>query len=306
MGFFYETHMPLSKRQRILWNTGRLLVEKFMADRCTTMASALSFSSMLSIVPFLAILFAILKALNVHTILAPILLSNVAVGSQEIVTRILHYINNTHVGSLGAIGLLTLFLTVMATLDNVEEAFNQICGIGRGKAVHHKLRDYMIVIFAIPLLTALAVTITTSLQHQGVVQWFLRLPGIGHLLLLRLIPYLSIWIALVCLYLFIPNVRVRFRHAVIGGLLAGTAWQVAQWTFIHFQLGVSRYNTIYGTLALLPVFMIWIYTSWIIVLAGMEIVWHLQHNSQAAILPAEGTTGGTSPQMPTPQGLTHD
>jgi len=119
--------MYLSERQQKSWNTFRSLVEKFMADRCTTLASALSFSSMLSIVPFLAILFAILKALDVHTTLAPMLLSNVAVGSQEVVARILRYINNTRVGSLGAVGLVTLFLSVMATLDNIEEAFNQIC-----------------------------------------------------------------------------------------------------------------------------------------------------------------------------------
>lgn len=283
-----------------------MLVEKFMADRCTTLASALAFSSMLSIVPFLAILFAILKALNVHTTLAPMLLSNVAVGSQEIVASILRYIDNTHVGSLGAISLVTLFLTVMATLDNVEEAFNQICGIGRGKPVHHKLRDYLIVIFAIPLLTALAVTITTSLQHQGVVQWFMRLPGIGHLILLRLVPYLSIWIAMVCLYLFIPNVRIRFRHALAGSLIAGTAWQLAQWTFIHFQLGVSRYNTIYGTLALLPVFMIWIYTSWIIVLAGMGIVWHLQQKTDSTIRPTMDMSAEPGTPLPATQGFTRD
>ena len=287
--------MHLSERHYKILNTARMLVEKFMADRCTTLASALSFSSMLSIVPFLAILFTILKALDVHTTLAPIFLSNVAVGSQEIVTRILRYINNTHVGSLGAIGLITLFLTVMATLDNVEEAFNQICGIERGKAVHHKLRDYLIVIFAIPLLTTVAVSLTTILQHQGVIKWFLRMPGIGNLFLLRLVPYLSIWIALSCLYLFIPNLRIRFRHALVGALIAGTAWQLAQWTFIHFQLGVSRYNAIYGTLALLPVFMIWIYTSWIIVLAGMEIVWFLQHNVWAANNPRAGTGDNTSP-----------
>lgn len=291
--------MHLSERQQKTWNTSRILVEKFMADRCTTLASALAFSSMLSIVPFLAILFAILKALNVHTTLTPMLLSNVAVGSQEIVARILRYIDNTHVGSLGAISLITLFLTVMATLDNVEEAFNQICGIGRGKPVHHKLRDYLIVIFAIPLLTALAVTITTSLQHQGVVQWFMRLPGIGNLILLRLVPYLSIWIALVCLYLFIPNVRIRFRNALAGSLIAGIAWQLAQWTFIHFQLGVSRYNTIYGTLALLPVFMIWIYTSWIIVLAGMGIVWHLQQKTDSTIQPKTDMSAEPDSQSPT-------
>jgi membrane protein len=298
--------MPLSERQRTILNAGRTLVAKFIDDRCTTLASALSFSSMLSIVPFLAIVFAILKALDVHTTLAPMLLSNLAVGSQEIVVRILRYIDNTRVGSLGAVGLVTLFLSVIATLDNVEEAFNQICGIGRGKAVHHKLRDYLIVIFSIPLLIGLAVTITTSLQHRGVVQWFLRLPGVGHLLLLHIVPYLSIWIALVCLYQFIPNLQIRFRHALAGGLIAGTAWQLAQWTFIHFQLGVSRHNAIYGTLSLLPVFMIWIYTCWVIVLAGMEIVWYL-HNKTAAVLPpGTGPDGDVSHEMQEQQGFPRD
>jgi membrane protein len=202
----------------------------------------------------------------------------VAAGSHELITRILHYISNTHVGSLGTAGLAMLFMTVMATLDNVEDAFNHIWGLERGKMVHHKLRDYLIVIFSIPLLITLTVTITTSLQHQGVVQWFFRLPGFGRLLLalFRLVPYLSIWIALVCLYQFIPNTRVRLRNSVIGGMVAGIVWHIAQWMYIHFQFGVSRYNAIYGTLALLPVFMVWIYTSWLIVLGGMEIVWYLQ------------------------------
>jgi len=298
--------MHLTERQQKMWNSGRKLAEKFFADRCTTQASALSFSSLLSIVPFLAILFAILKELDVHTTLAPLLLSNVAGGSQEVVAGILRYISNTHVGSLGAVGLITLFLSVLATLDNIEEAFNQICGIGRGKAVHHKMRDYLIVIFGIPILIALAVSLTTTLLHQGAAQWFLGLPGIGKLLLLRLAPFLSIWIALVCLYFFIPNVRVRLRHALTGGLIAATGWQAAQWTFIHFQLGVSRYNAIYGTLALLPVFMIWIYTSWIIVLAGMEIVWHIQQKASATIRPTAGTNGDILPKMPTQQGLSQD
>ena len=298
--------MPLSERQRRIWNTGRTLVAKFIDDRCMTLASALSFSSMLSIVPFLAIVFAILKALDVHTTLAPMLLSNLAAGSQEIVAGILRYIDNTRVGSLGAIGLITLFLSVMATLDTVEDAFNQICGIERGKAVHHKLRDFLIVIFGIPLLIGLAVTITTSLQDQGVVQWFLRLPGVGHLLLLRLAPYLSIWIAMVCLYQVIPNLRIRFRHALAGGLIAGTAWHLAQWAFIHFQLGVARYNAIYGTLALLPVFMIWIYTCWVIVLAGMEIVWFLHNTAPAVSPPGMGPDGDAGQQMHSQQGLPRD
>jgi membrane protein len=298
--------MQISECTRKVWKVGRNLVEKFLDDRCATFASALSFSSMLSIVPFLAIVFAVLKAFDVQTALAPMLLSNLAAGSQEIVARILRYINNTRVGSLGAIGLIALVLSILATLDTVEEAFNQICGIERGKSVHHKLLDYLIVIFGIPLLIGLAVTISTSLQHQGVVQWFLRLPGLGNLFLLQLVPYLSIWIALVCLYLVIPNVRIRFRYALAGSLIAGTAWELAQWAFIHFQLGVTRQNAIYGTLALLPVFMMWIYTCWIIVLAGMEIAWYLQNIPTAETELLTGPDGDGSLQMPPQQDLPRD
>src|SRR6185369_11929997 len=291
--------MPLAQRYQKIWAVSRILVEKFIADRCMMYASALAFSSMLSIVPFLAIVFAILKALNIHNVLAPIVLSNVAAGSHEVIARILHYISNTHVGSLGVVGLVTLLLSVMATLDNVEDAFNQIWGLTKGKKVHHKLRDYLIIIFCIPLLVTLTITITTSLQNQEVVQWFFHLPGFGRLLLMlfRLVPFLSIWIALVCLYLFMPNTRVRVRSALAGGLVAGIVWQLAQWGYIHFQIGVSRYNAIYGTMALLPVFMSWILTSWVIVLSGMEIVWFFQGEKSSPLQPVTKNEEG-DPEKP--------
>jgi len=260
------------------------LIVKFLDDRCPIFASALSFSTLLSIVPFLAIVFAILKTMDLHTSLTPVILANVAAGSHEIVSGILRYIHNTRVASLGVVGMATLLITVLATLDTVEGAFNQICDLDKEKAYHHKLRDYLIVILSIPLLIALSASITTILQHQDVVRWFLRLPGFGRLLLMlfRLTPFISIWIALVCLFKFIPNTRISIRNAMFGGVLAGTILQMAQWLLIHSQFGVSRYNAVYGTLALLPVFMIWIYTSWIIVLAGMEFVWYLQKNSNSA------------------------
>jgi membrane protein len=113
-------------------------------------------------------------------------------------------------------------------------------------------------------------------------------------MLFRLVPYLSIWIALSCLYLFIPNTKVRLQQALIGALVAGTAWQIAQWAYIHFQLGVSRTNAIYGTMSLLPVFMIWIYTGWIIVLAGMELVCQLQSGPLNSIAENKGFDGDTS------------
>lgn len=294
--------MPLPQRCHRIWSTARMLAAKFLADRGLMYASALSFSGMLSIVPFLAIVFAILKALDVHNVIAPLILANVPAASHGVITGILDYISATDVRSLGVVGLLTLLMSVMATLDNVEDAFNQIWGLERGKAVHHKLRDYLVVIFSIPLLITLTVTITTSLQHQGVVQWFFRIPGFGSLLLtlFRLVPYLCIWVALVCLYLIIPNTRVRPRNALAGGVIAGTAWQLGQLAYIHFQFGVSRYNAIYGTLALLPAFMIWVYTSWVIVLAGMEIVRYLQGDAPTQAHPATGGKGDDGGKIPVP------
>lgn len=276
--------MTFLNRQNVILATAKEVIVKFFKDRCPVFASALSFSTLLSIVPFLAIVFSILKAMNLQTSLAPLILSNVTTESTEIVSRILNNIHNTKFASLGVIGVVALLLTVMATLDTVEEAFNRICDLDRDKAYHHKLRDYLIMIFSIPLLIALSTSITTSLLHQDVVLWFLKLPGFGHLLLLlfRLTPYISIWIALVCLFKFIPNTRISIRNAMIGGLTAGTILQMAQWGHIHFQFGVSRYNAVYGTIALLPVFMIWIYSSWLIVLAGMELTWYLQKKSSAS------------------------
>jgi len=247
-------------------------------------ASALAFSSMFSLVPFLAIVFAILKMLDLHNTMAPMILSNVSVGSHEIVVSIMKYINNTHVGSLGVAGLITLLMSIMFTLDNVEDAFNQICGLERGKAYHHKLRDYLIVIIGIPLLIALAVSITTALQNQYLIKWFFKLPVLGPMLLMlfQFVPLLSVWIAMFCLYKFIPNVKIRIKNAMMGALAAGTIWQIVQWAFVHLQYGVLRKNAIYGALSILPVFMFCVLTGWVIVLLGMQLVCFLQNEGEAA------------------------
>jgi membrane protein len=110
-------------------------------------------------------------------------------------------------------------------------------------------------------------------------QWLIQNTYLGDaiLLLFRLLPYLSVWIAMVFLYIFIPNTRIRFASVVTGGVIAGTAWELAQWGYFHFQVGVANYNAIYGTLAAVPVFLVWIYTSWLIVLFGLEIVCAHQH-----------------------------
>ncbi|RQW78281.1 MAG: ribonuclease BN, partial [Geobacter sp.] len=106
------------------------------------------------------------------------------------------------------------------------------------------------------------------------VQWVIKNTYLGDILLygIRFVQHFSVWAALVFLYIFIPNTKVHFKSALVGGILAGTLWQIVQWGYVHFQVGVGRYNAIYGTLSVLPVFLVWIFTSWLIVLFGVEVV----------------------------------
>ena len=256
-----------------------LVIRDFWYDQCLLHAAALTFTTILSLVPFFALTFALLKGFGVQNRLEPLILEQVTAGSQETVTQIVTYINNTNVGSLGAIGLTALIITILSLLGSIEEAFNAIWGVREDRSFSRKFSAYLGVMASAPFLLLAAVSITTFLENQAVIRWFMDREYIGDLLLvaLKLIPYVSVWVAFTFLYLFIPNTKVRFTSALFGGILAGTVWQIAQWGYIHFQVGVGKYNAIYGTLSLLPIFMIWLYASWIIVLFGVEIVYAHQN-----------------------------
>jgi membrane protein len=241
-------------------------------------AAALTYTTVLSLVPFLAIAFSVLKGLGAQNALEPIL-QQFAGDSEETIARIIAYVNNTNVKSLGAIGLVMLIVTVISLMDSIDEAFNAVWGVRETRSLQRRFSDYLSVVIVGPILLLAATSMTSSLQSQWLLQWLIQNTYIGDaiLLLFRLLPYLSVWIAMVFLYIFIPNTRIKFASAVVGGVIAGTAWQLAQWGYFHFQVGVANYNAIYGTLSILPVFLVWIYTSWLIVLFGLEIVFAHQH-----------------------------
>ena len=255
------------------------VTSNFLANNSLLRASALSFITLLSFVPLFALAFSLLKGLGAQNRLAPLILTQVAAGSEVVVNRILSYINNTNVGSLGAIGVAGLLFTAISTLGSIEDAFNVVWGVSDTRSWVRKFSDYLSVLLSAPLLLLAATSITTTLQSKWLTGWLFERTYLGDviLFLLGLAPYVSVWIALLLLYLFIPNTRVRPGSALIGAVLAGTLWQIAQWGYIHFQVGVGNYNAIYGTLAVLPILMVWIYASWIIVLYGMEVVAAHQH-----------------------------
>lgn len=256
-----------------------LILRNFWLDNCLLRGSALAFTTILSLVPFLALAFALLKGFGVQNQVEPLLLEQLSGGSQEVVEGIISYINNTNMRTMGVFGLVTLLITSITLLDNIEDAFNAIWGVRATRSLRRKFSDYLSVIISGPILIFTAVSVTTFLEGKAVFRWLTETAYLGEFLisLLQLIPYLVVWIALACLYIFIPNTAVKFRSALVGAVIAGTCWQIAQWWYIHFQVGVARYNAIYGTMAVLPIFMIWIYVSWLIVLLGVEIVYAHQN-----------------------------
>jgi membrane protein len=265
----------------------------FKRERCVEKAAALTYSSLLALVPLLAIMFALLKGLGVHNTMEPLLLKYLASGSDEVVSNVLGYINNTNVGSLGAVGLITLLLTVLFLLSNIEKAFNSLWQVRENRSWFRKFADYFSVITFGPLFLLAAISMSSSLRSQTLVQWILEQPWLGEavIMALEITPFVVIWAAFIFLYLFMPNTKVNFSAAAVGGVTAGTLWLISQWGYVSFQIGVGKYNAIYGTMAALPVFMIWMYIAWMIALAGGALSRAWQGRDTLALKNAETETG---------------
>ncbi|HEY2989415.1 MAG TPA: YhjD/YihY/BrkB family envelope integrity protein [Candidatus Binatia bacterium] len=245
-------------------------VQGFLDNWCPLHASALTYTTLLSLVPLLALMFSILKGLGVQNQLEPILLEKLSAGSEEIVNQIISYIDKTNVKALGAVGLVGLLATAISLIGNIELALNRIWGVQRPRSLGRKFSDYLSVLLTCPVLFVAALGLTSSIQSAGFVQSILELPGMSYLVLFLafLSPYVLMWIALTFIYSYLPNTKVRIQSALYGGIIAGTLWQLAQWGYVHFQVGVARYNAIYGAFAQLPIFLVWLYTGWSIVLFG--------------------------------------
>jgi len=250
------------------------LWQRFTRHQVLLRASALSFDTALGVVPLLALVFVGLKLAGIQDLLGPFLLNQLAGDYQDAGTRILEYVDNVRVGSLGFFGLAALLASLFFLLESVSDAFNAIWDIKEQRSLLRRCINYLVLICAAPLLLAAAFGMTTLFQSQTLVQWFIVSSPISKevLLLFKVTPFLCIALVLMLAYLLLPAVKVRFNSALVGGLLSGVVWQAAHWAYFRFQFGVVRYNAMYGALALLPFLLIWIYTSWLLVLLGFELV----------------------------------
>ncbi|MBI1853095.1 MAG: YihY family inner membrane protein [Planctomycetes bacterium] len=252
-----------------------LAVRGFQRERGHFLAFALTYMTLLSIVPLLAFAFAVAKGLKAQDRLRPFIEQQFGPGLKEVTESLFEAVKNTNAATLSSIGLIFFLWAVLRGLSTFESAFNIIWGVRRSRSLVRKFTDYLSVLAVSPILLVAAIgltgLITTSTFAKEIVpSGFLR--GLA-----RLLPFVVTWAGYAFLYKFLPNTKVRLRSAIVGGVLAGTAYQLVQWGYFHFQVGLVRYSVIYGALASLPIFLIWLQLGWMIVLIGCEIAYVYQH-----------------------------
>jgi membrane protein len=259
-----------------LWT---VVVRGFVNDGCILRASALTFTTLLSLVPLLALMFSVLKGLGVQNEIEGWVLKQFAVANGAVVAKIVEYINNTNVTRLGSFGLVFLVMTVLTLLSNIEKSFNQVWGVKETRPLFRRFTDYFSVVTIGPVFVALAISMTGTAKSHKLLEVVFQQHYLGEALLtlFEILPFIVMWLVFAGLYLFMPNIKVSLRAALVGGVFGGTLWQISQWGYLNFQVGVARYNAIYGTMAALPILMVWIYLSWMIVLLGLEVAYAIQN-----------------------------
>jgi len=264
-----------------------LALRGFGDDKCLLRASALTFYSLLSIVPVLAMAFGIAKGFGLQARLETQLagLQERFPGQEEVITRVIDIANtlleNARGGVVAGVGVALLFWTIIKVLGNVEKSFNDIWGVKKPRSFGRKLSDYLSLMLICPLLFIMSSSITVFIagQVKAITERISLLGAVSPLIFagLKLLPYCTIWILFVSVYIFMPNTKVNFRSGVLAGIVAGTIYQVVQWVYITFQIGVTKYNAIYGSFAALPLFLVWLQLSWLIVLFGAELSFAYQN-----------------------------
>ena len=254
----------------------------FIENLLKLQAMALAFKTLLSLAPLLAVIFSILKAFGVHNRLEPALakaLAPLGEQGQEITNRLIGFVDNMSAAALGSVGLVTLFITVLSLMGTIEEAFNHIWRVKAPRNLARKFSDYLSVLLVGPILVFAALTITATLQSNTFVQTLISIEPFGTLILgfLRLVPYFTIWGAFTFMYLFIPNVRVKLKSALIGGLVGAVLWETVGWGFAKFVASSTNYYVIYSGFAILLLFLLWLHIGWVIVLLGAQVAYAHQN-----------------------------
>jgi len=279
--------MPTTWLARLGFQSSRIAycaIRDLFAGQLTLRAMSLVYTTLLSMVPLLALSFSVLKAFGVHNQVEPLLfdfLSRMGEQGIEIGQTIMGFVNNIKVGVLGVAGLLLLFITVISLIQKIERSFNYIWRIERSRQLSRRFSDYLSVILVGPVLIFTSIGILASIKNAAIVHYLSELFLIGNAIQLvgTLVPFMLIICAFCFVYIFMPNTRVNFKAALLGAVIAGFLWESTSWLFASFVASSGNYSAIYSSFAILVLFMIWLYLGWIILLLGANIAFYFQHPS---------------------------
>jgi membrane protein len=272
-----------------------LAVRGFIKDDCQKAASVLTYYSLLNIVPLFAMAFAIAKGFGLEKLVKEQILrmAEKANWQAELTDQLLRFssalLEQTKGGLIAGMGVILLFWTVISIMGRIEGTFNEIWEVPKSRTLARKFSDYIAIMAFAPVLFAISnsITVVAASKIGVIVRQYAPSGGVTALIffLLELLPYVSIWALLTVLYLTMPNTKVPLRSCLVGGVAAGTVFQVVQWAYIKFQIGVASYGAIYGSFAALPLFLVWLQMSWMIILFGAEMSHADEHYETFGIEP---------------------
>lgn len=289
----YIWHTPLAElSRRKLWLIKQLRIlvlaaRGFTNDMVQLRASALTFYSILSIVPVVAIAFAIAKGLGLDQNLEK-LIADKFQAHQEVLNWLLSNARNAlqqiSGGYIAGVGIIILFWSVMSLLDHIESSFNHIWQIRTSRPLFRKFTDYLTIMLIAPIFLIISSS-ATLFVNTTLPEYMSKAPILDFFkpiitFLVHFIPYFLSWVTLTALFIIMPYTKVKFNSAVVAGIITGTVLQILIWLYIDLQFGISNLSSIYGSFAAIPLFIIWLQSSWIIVLIGAEISFANQNVSR--------------------------
>lgn len=274
---------PLLRAGRYVFALARDLFEGQISMR----AMSLVYTTLLSLVPILALAFSLLKAMGVHNTLEPVLLELLKpLGDQghEVTRNIIGFVEQIKVGVLGSLGISLLMYSAVSLIQKVEGSFNFIWRVVRPRPMSQRIGDYLSVLMVGPVLVFSSMGLTATVLNSSAVHFITSIEPFGMLFygFTQLLPYLLIIAAFTFLYSFVPNTRVQLRAAFGGGVLAGILWQSSSVLFASFVAGATNYNAVYSGFAIMIFLLIWLQLGWLILLTGCQLAFYIQHPEHLA------------------------
>jgi len=277
-----EKHGMLGHTAAIILRYAYGLIRDVVSGQITLRAMSLVYTTLLSVVPLIAFSFSVLQGLGVHNQLEPLLydfLEPLGEQGANITAQIIELVDNVKGGVLGGISLAFFIYTAVSMVQKMEESFNYVWYVAKRRSLARRLTEYMIVLLIGPVIIVVALGMIASLRSNTLIQFFLTNEALGPILVVtnKLTPYLLVTGVFTFLYMYMPNTKVRFKAAIIGGLVGGFAWASLSAIFATVVVFSSGKQAIYAGFAVAIFTLIWLYLNWLVLLFGAQLAYYVQN-----------------------------